>query len=54
MNGQIEKRPFDEAFKGIITNAEDLRKIALKCLEKGYLNAQEYELICDKNSLLVF
>lgn len=54
MTENNEKRPLPEAFKGIITNAEELRNIALKCFEKGYIDFDDYTKICKSNKLLIF
>lgn len=54
MNNQIEKTPLEEAFEGIISDKEQLRKVALKCWERGYINSTDYLKFCEANKLLIF
>lgn len=51
---QKENTPDQEVFENIISNKEELRKVCLNLVEKGYMSAWDYTKFCEANNLLIF
>lgn len=35
-------------------NAEELRKTAFKCFDRGFITLNQYATICERNNVLIF
>ena len=55
MTNDKKKTPsLESVFGNIVANQEELRKIALKCLDKGFISIWDYTEICERNNQLIF
>ncbi len=54
IDNKEKTRSGESVYGNIIAYQEELRKIAYKCFDRGYISLYDYTLICERNNQLIF